>query len=58
MGLGGCPFVIGSGGNLSTSELVEWGESRDLFCGVGIEDIVEVNRFVKSKFKEQLPITV
>ena len=57
MGLGGCPVVIGSGGNLSTSELVKWGESRDLFCGVGIEDIVEVNRFVKSKFKEQLPIT-
>ncbi len=57
MGLGGCPFVTGSGGNLSTSELVEWSASRLLSCGVDIEDIVEVNRFVKSKFKEQLALT-
>jgi hydroxymethylglutaryl-CoA lyase len=57
MGLGGCPFVDGSGGNLSTEELVLWGMKNGLDSGIHINDLADVGDFVVRKFKERLPIT-
>lgn len=36
-GLGGCPFVPGSRGNLDTGELVAWGLREGLDCGIDPE---------------------
>ena len=40
-GLGGCPFVKGSRGNLGTGELITWAEREGLDCGVTLGDIKE-----------------
>jgi hydroxymethylglutaryl-CoA lyase len=40
-GLGGCPFVKGSRGNLGTGELIAWGQQEGLDCGVTLNDIRE-----------------
>ena len=48
-GLGGCPFVPGSGGNLATEELIVWAEKENLDCGVDIDRILPVSQFVESK---------
>jgi hydroxymethylglutaryl-CoA lyase len=48
-GMGGCPFILGSGGNLATEELVMWGEKENLDCGVTIEDIGSLSKYVESK---------
>lgn len=43
-GLGGCPFVEGSPGNLATEELVNWLSARGHDCGVSIEDLANAKR--------------
>ena len=43
-GLGGCPFVEGSPGNLSTESLVRWLTFQGYDCGVSIEDLANAKR--------------
>lgn len=50
-GLGGCPFVPGSGGNLATEELIMWAEKENLDCGVNMSAIRTVSKFVENKIK-------
>ncbi|MAK83984.1 MAG: hydroxymethylglutaryl-CoA lyase, partial [Phenylobacterium sp.] len=50
-GLGGCPFVPGSGGNLATEELVAWSEKENLDCGVSLSDIRPLSKFVESRIR-------
>tara|TARA_R100000406_G_scaffold96055_1_gene92367 strand:+ start:443 stop:1294 length:852 start_codon:yes stop_codon:yes gene_type:complete len=38
-GLGGCPFVADSPGNLPTESLILWAEARNIDCGISSEDI-------------------
>jgi len=38
-GLGGCPFVQGSGANLATEDLVKWCDQQGIFCGVKLSDL-------------------
>ena len=38
-GLGGCPFIPGSGANLATEVFVKWCESRGIDCGVNSKDL-------------------
>ena len=57
-GLGGCPFVTNSGGNLATEELVEWGEKGGLNTSVNLDGLKEAMNFVRRvirKGKEALP---
>ena len=57
-GLGGCPFVINSGGNLATEELVEWAKNNQLQTGVNHSGLKEAMNFVRNvirKGKEALP---
>ena len=59
-GLGGCPFVSGSGGNLATEELVEWAEKRGLRSGIdpkGLQDAINFANASIGKSKEALQIT-
>ena len=49
----GCPFVDGSGGNLSTEELVLWGMKNGLDSGIHINDLADVGDFVIDKFLER-----
>ena len=48
-GLGGCPFIPGSGGNLATEELVAWGERENLDSGISLDDLKPVSKFVDAK---------
>ena len=48
-GMGGCPFVPGSGGNLSTEDLVKWANDERLDCGVKPEDLGTVTKYVESR---------
>ena len=50
-GMGGCPFVPGSGGNLSTEDLVKWANDEGLDCGVKPEDLGTVTKYVESRIK-------
>ena len=43
-GLGGCPFVDGSPGNLATESLVKWLTARGYDCGVSIDDLANAKR--------------
>lgn len=53
-GLGGCPFVSGSRGNLGTGELIGWGEREGLDCGVTLDDIKEAEKLAKSLAKQEV----
>jgi len=50
-GMGGCPFVPGSGGNLSTEDLVKWANDEGLDCGVKPDDLGTVTKYVENKIK-------
>ena len=50
-GMGGCPFVPGSGGNLSTEDLVKWANDEGLDCGVKPEDLGIVSKYVKDELE-------
>tara|TARA_R100000152_G_scaffold20566_1_gene14625 strand:- start:163 stop:1008 length:846 start_codon:yes stop_codon:yes gene_type:complete len=50
-GMGGCPFIPGSGGNLATEELLQWGQKENLDCGVSLDDIGKLSKYVESKIK-------
>ena len=38
-GLGGCPFMPNTGGNLATEDLVEWAESNNIDCNIKLTDL-------------------
>ena len=50
-GMGGCPFIPGSGGNLATEELIQWAEKEELDCGVSMEDIKTLSKYVDTAIK-------
>lgn len=50
-GMGGCPFIPGSGGNLATEELIQWAENEELDCGVTMENIKPLSKYVDSAIK-------
>jgi hydroxymethylglutaryl-CoA lyase len=50
-GMGGCPFVPGSGGNLATEHLVQWAEKENLDCGVTSSDLRNLVKYVDSTIK-------
>jgi len=50
-GMGGCPFIPGSGGNLATEELIQWAEKEGLDCGVSMEDIKTLSKYVDTAIK-------
>jgi len=50
-GMGGCPFVPGSGGNLSTEDLVKWANKEGLDCGVKPSDLGIVSQYVQEKLE-------
>ena len=50
-GMGGCPFIPGSGGNLATEELLMWGKRENLDCGVTLDDISPLSKYVESRIK-------
>ena len=43
-GLGGCPLIEGSPGNLATESLVNWLTARGYDCGVSIDDLANAKR--------------
>ena len=51
-GLGGCPFVLGSNGNLSTEDLVSWGENKGLRTSTTREDLCNVIDFVSNSISK------
>lgn len=50
-GLGGCPFIPGSGGNLATEQLVSWAMKESLDCGVTIDDLRPLIKYVNGAIK-------
>lgn len=53
-GLGGCPFVKGSRGNLGTGELISWAEQEGLDCGISLKDIQGAEKIAKSLAKQEV----
>ena len=53
-GLGGCPFMPGSGGNLATEKLVMWADVHGLDCGIGVEELDPAVRWVFKKRRQEL----
>lgn len=50
-GMGGCPFIPGSGGNLATEHLIEWGEKENLDCGISLADLAPLINYVEKAVK-------
>jgi len=50
-GMGGCPFIPGSGGNLATEQLIEWGEKENLDCGIALADLKPLINYVEKTIK-------
>lgn len=50
-GLGGCPFIPGSGGNLATEELIAWAEKEKLDCGVTLDELRPLVHYVDKAIK-------
>lgn len=50
-GMGGCPFIPGSGGNLATEQLVMWAEKEGLTCEVTLEDLLPLSKYVDKSIK-------
>lgn len=48
-GLGGCPFIPNSGSNLSTNELIEWANKNNYETGIELENLKEIDDFIKNK---------
>jgi len=46
-GLGGCPFMIGSCGNLPTESLVVWCNAHEIDCGLVWNDLIEPMRLAR-----------
>ena len=44
-GLGGCPFVRDSHGNLDTLDLIRWADQEGLDCGLRADDLTQVWAF-------------
>ena len=57
-GLGGCPFVEGSPGNLATEALVRWLDFQGHDCGVSIEGLAEASRLALEISEPSLPKTL
>jgi len=55
-GLGGCPFVKGSRGNLGTGELISWAEQEGLDCDISLKDIQGAEKIAKSLAKQEVLI--
>ena len=53
-GLGGCPFVKGSRGNLGTGELISWAEQEGLDCGISLSDIQEAEKLALKLSKREI----
>ena len=51
-GLGGCPFVLGSNGKLSTEDLVSWGENKGLRTSTTRENLCNVIDFVSNSISK------
>jgi len=50
-GLGGCPFIPGSGGNLATEELIAWATKENLDCGVSLDELRPLVHYVDKAIK-------
>ena len=53
-GLGGCPFVKGSRGNLGTGELIAWAEQEGLDCGISLKDIQSAEKLALKLSKKEV----
>jgi len=48
-GLGGCPFIPNSGGNLSTNALIHWAHNNGYDTGIELENLSEITQWVIRK---------
>jgi hydroxymethylglutaryl-CoA lyase len=48
-GLGGCPFIPQSGGNLSTNALIHWADNNGYETGIELDNLASATEWVYSK---------
>jgi len=51
-GLGGCPFIPGSGKNLSTNEFIKWANDNNYETGIEIDSLEEITQLLNRKKME------
>tara|TARA_R100000353_G_scaffold68121_1_gene52891 strand:+ start:165 stop:1010 length:846 start_codon:yes stop_codon:yes gene_type:complete len=51
-GLGGCPFIPGSGKNLSTNEFIKWANNNNYETGIEIDSLEEITQLLNRKKME------
>jgi len=52
-GMGGCPFITGASGNISTEDLVFMLGQMNIECGIDIDKIAAVSRGLEEYFTKQ-----
>ena len=53
-GLGGCPFVPGAAGNISTEDVLNMCDEMDIATGVDIVKVMELSRKLKTMLNHDL----
>ena len=46
-GLGGCPFVPGAAGNISTEDVLNFCEESGIATGIDLEQVMELSRSLR-----------
>lgn len=54
-GLGGCPYAVGSAGNVATEDLLFLFHSMGIETGVDIKKLTEASKFILSKLGRETP---
>lgn len=54
-GMGGCPFIKGATGNISTEDLVAMVERMGMSTGVDIRAVAEISRSMETYFETRFP---
>lgn len=52
-GLGGCPFVPGAAGNISTEDVIHMMDLMGVYTGVDIDKVIEIGHRVEKLFESQ-----
>ena len=48
-GLGGCPFIPGSGSNLSTNKLINWGYNNGYDAGIELSNLEDITHWILNR---------
>lgn len=53
-GLGGCPFVPGAAGNVSTEDVLNMFNQMHVFTGIDIDEVIDIGQLIRNKLGHEV----